>query len=408
MPTADRPPVGLLYSITLVGILANTMITANIPDILDDLGRGAGSAGPLVSAGALPGVVLAPVIGILADRFGRRPILLPCLVAFGAGALAATVAPTFWTLVAARLLQGVGGAGLINLAIVLIGDNWSGADRTRLIGRNSAVLTAALAVLPTAAGLIAEVGNWRWSIALGLVAFPVAAVAWRRLPDHRPSTGRTLSRQLQDAATLVRQPVMVFVFLAGFVLFLVIFGVFLTALPVHLEDRFGLGPGARGLVLSAFAIGATIVSFNLGPIRSVVPLRPLLVASSFFIALASLGLALAPSLILVVVAVLLYGFGDGSIIPALQDVATSIPPDEQRASVMAVWVSAVRGGQTAGPLGAAALFAATSTETAMLVGAGLFAAVGVLFLVGPIDDRVLSAGMDARTDAGSDRTGERP
>ncbi len=336
------------------------------------------------------------MIGILADRFGRKPILLPCLVAFGAGALAGALAPTFPALLAGRLLQGVGGAGLINLAVVLIGDNWTGSERTRLIGRNSAVLTAALAVLPSIAGLLAEVANWRWSIALGLVALPVALVAWRRLPDHRPTERRTLQRQLREAGALIRQPIMIFVVLAGFVLFTVIFGVFLTALPVHLEDRFGLGPGPRGLVLSTFAVGATIVSFNLGRIRAVVPLRLLLTASTFFIALASLGLALAPSLALVVVAVLIYGFGDGSVIPALQDVATSVPPPEQRASVMAVWVSAIRSGQTVGPLSAAALFAATSTETTMVVGSVLFALLGLVFLVGPIDDEVLSASTDPR------------
>ena len=44
-----------------------------------------------------------------------------------------------------RLLLGFGSAGLINLAVVMIGDNWSGADRTRMIGRNSAVLTTGLA-----------------------------------------------------------------------------------------------------------------------------------------------------------------------------------------------------------------------------------------------------------------------
>ena len=201
---------------------------------------------------------MAPVIGVLADRFGRKRILLPCLVLFGIGSVAGALAPNFTLLIVARLVQGVGGAGLINLAVVLIGDHWTGLDRTRLIGRNSAVLTGALAVLPSFSGFLAELVNWRLSIAVGAVAFPVAVVGWLRLPDHRPDGGRTLRRQLREASQLIRQPVLIFVFLTGFGLFVVIFGVFLTALPVHLEDQFGLGPGARGLVLSAPAIGATL------------------------------------------------------------------------------------------------------------------------------------------------------
>ncbi len=385
-----RPPVPLLFAVTLVGILANTTITPNIPDILADLGRTDASAGLLVASGPLPAVVVAPIIGILADRFGRKRVLVPCLVLFGVGALAGSVAPTFCTLVAARIFQGLGGAGLINLAVVLIGDHWTGLDRVRLIGRNSAVLTAALAVFPSVSGFVAEFTSWRVSIALGALAFPIALVALRWLPDRRPTDRRTLADQLSQAAIVVRQPVLLFTFASGFVLFVVIFWVFLTTLPVHLKDEFGLGPGGRGLVLSAPAVGATLVAFNLARIRAVFSLRPVLTVCSFFIAAAALALAFAPSLTLVVVAMLLYGLGDGAVIPALQEVATVVPPPEQRASVLAIWVAAIRLGQAVGPIAAAALFAATSTSFTLATGAVLLTVVGVLYLVGPIDERVVA------------------
>lgn len=386
-----RPPIWFLYSVTSVGILANTMITPNIPDVLAEFDRSDAAAGLLVASGALPGVLLAPIIGVLADRFGRKRVLLPCLLLFGCGALLASLAPSYTILIAGRLLQGAGGAGLINLALVLIGDNWDGLDRTRLIGRNSAVLTAALAVLPLLSGAIAEATSWRVSVAVGLLALPVAVTGVFLLPDSRPSSTASIGRQLRGALDAARQPVLLFVFAAGFLLFVVIFGVLLTALPVHLEERFDLGPGARGLVLSLTAVGAIVMSFNLGRIREVVPLRPLLVASSVFIVAAALGLALAPILALVVVATVLYGFGDGIVIPALQDVASTIPAADQRASVMAAWVVAIRLGQTVGPIGAALIFAEWSTSIAMIVGAGIFALVGVMFVFGPIDDDIMIA-----------------
>ena len=381
-----RPPVWFLYSVTGVGILANTTITPNIPDVLSDLDRSDGSAGLLVAAGASPTIFIAPVIGILADRYGRKRVLLPCLWIFALGAILGALSPTFNLLIAARLLQGAGGAGLINLALVLIADNWEGVERTRLIGRNSAVLTTALALLPSVSGVVAELTSWRVSVAIGIVAVPVAGVGMVVLPDVRPGPATTVGQQLRGAAQAVRNPVLLFVFAAGFLLFVVIFGVFLTALPVHLEERYGLGPAARGLVLSVPAIGATIAAFNLGRIRGVVALRLLLSASSFFIAVAAFGVAAAPTLLLVLVAMLLYGFGDGSLIPALQDVASSIPSADQRAAVLGAWVVAVRAGQTVGPLGAALLFATYSTEVAMIVGASIFVVVGLLFLFGPIDD----------------------
>ncbi len=377
--------------VTGIGILSNTMITPNIPDILSDLGRGQGGAGFVVAAGSLPAVALAPVIGVLADRHGRKRILLPCLVLFAVGALAGAIAPNFEALIATRLLQGAGGAGLINLALVLIGDHWEGRDRTRLIGRNSSVLTLALAVLPSVSGFIAEVSSWRASIAVGGLGLPVAVAGWFLLPDTVPGATRSIGRQLRDAVAATRNPILLFTFVAGFLLFVVIFGVFLTTLPVHLEEQFNLGPAGRGLVLSVSAIGATVVSFNLGAIRTVVPLRILLWASCALIAVAAFGIALAPILALVLLAMVLYGFGDGAIIPAMQDVVSSVPAPEQRASVLAAWVVAVRLGQTAGPLGAAALFAAYSTATAMMAGAAIFVGVGLMFRLGPVDDAALAS-----------------
>ena len=134
-------------------------------------------------------------------------------------------------------------------------------------------------------------------------------------------------------------------------LFTVIFGVFLTALPVHLDEKFGLSAGPRGLILSTFAIGATIASFNLGRMRARWSARTMLVGASVVIAVTAAGLGLAPTVALVVVASIAYGLGDGTAIPAMQDLVTAAAPDEQRASVMAAWVSGIRLGQTIGPLG---------------------------------------------------------
>lgn len=371
---------------SIAGILANTTITPNIPDILSDLGQPDSQAGLLVAVGPLPGVVVAPILGVLADRLGRRKVLLPCLVLFAVAGVGAAFSPTFGVLLVMRFLQGLGSAGLISLAIVMIGDHWTGLDRTRLIGRNSAVITVCLALLPSISGGIAEIANWRWAIGLSSFGLVVAAIGAQRLPAVVPDRSRSVREQIAGAVSVIRQPLVMAVVVAGVVLFAVIFGVFLTALPVHLEEQFGLGPGLRGVVLSVPAIGSTIAAFNLARVRQRWRVKPVLTAAGALVCIACLGVGLAPTIALVVVASIIYGLGDGASIATLQDVATSAAPDSQRASVMSAWVVAVRLGQAVGPLFFAALFAATSTETAMVVGAGLFAVLSVFFMVGPIDE----------------------
>ncbi len=386
------PPLWLIFAFTITGVLANSVLTPNIPDVLEDLGQPSSRAGLLVAATPLPGIVMAPIIGILADRYGRRQVLIPCLIVFGIGGLASAAAPTFLALLFTRFAQGAGGAGLINLAVVLIGDHWAGIDRTRIIGWNSAVLTVCLALIPSIAGVIGDLVTWRLALAISGIALPLAAVGWLRLPADRPGATTTIADQLRGAVTVLRQPAVLVIMLTGVVLFTVIFGVFLTALPVHLDERFGLSAGPRGLILSTFAIGATIASFNLGRMRARWSARTMLVGSSVVIAITAAALGLAPTVALIVVAAVAYGLGDGTAIPALQDLVTAAAPTEQRASVMAAWVSGIRMGQTIGPLGAAALFAATSTRTTMLVGAGVFAALALVMTVAPLpDDRAADA-----------------
>ena len=104
-----RPPLWFIFSVTVAGILSNSVLTPNIPDILSDFGQPDGRAGLLVAVSPLPGVVMAPIIGILADRFGRRRVLLPCLVTFGVAAVLASLAPTFPALLVHAFCRGLVG-----------------------------------------------------------------------------------------------------------------------------------------------------------------------------------------------------------------------------------------------------------------------------------------------------------
>ncbi len=386
-----RPPLWFIFSVTLSGILANTLLTPNIPDVLADLGRSDSMAGILVASGPLPGVFVAPVIGIAADRFGRRRVLLPCLVVFGLGGIAAAAAPSFWALVGARVLQGFGSAGLINLAVVTIGDYWAGRDRTKLIGWNSAALTLGLALVPAVAGAVAQYSSWRWALALSSVGLAVAGAGLFVMPDNHPRRNVSVSQQLREAAQVVRRPLNLSTIAAGFALFVVIFGVFLTAFTVQRAEEFGLGPRDRGLILSVSAIGSSVAALNLGRVRARFGLRPVLVGSSIMVAVAAVAVGTVTVLFMLIPALIAYGLADGLAIPSLQDVATSATPSAQRGAVLAAWVSAARLGQTLGPIGAAALFGATSTTVAMLSGAAIFGAVAIFLAVGPIDDAAVAA-----------------
>lgn len=372
----------LIFTITVTGILANTLVGPAIPDILEAFDQPDSRAGLFVSAGTLPGILMAPVIGVLADRLGRRAVLVPCLVAFGLFGLLSALAPSFEVLLGLRVLQGLGSAGLINLAVVLIGDHWSGLERSRRVGQNAAVLTVSLAVFPPLGGLLTELGGWRWSFAPYAVGLVTAVLIWHRLDANRPLDGVGLREQLGGARVAVRQRDVLGSISIGFVLFLLIFGLFLTALPVHLEREFGLGAGWRGLVLAAPAITSTLAALRLGRLRGRFGAVRMVAVSGALFTVAFLVMGVAGSLPLLLLGAMVYGLGEGICIPTLQDVVTGTAPPAQRGAVVAIWVGAARAGQTVGPLAAGAMYGATSTGATFVVGSALAGTILVAQVVG--------------------------
>lgn len=374
----DGPPtiqLWLIFSVTLTGILANTLVNAPLPDILAEFDRPDSDAGLFVTAAALPGVFAALLIGLLADRYGRKSVLVPCLVVFGAAGLGGVIAPSYEALLVIRFVQGIGAAGLINMAVVLIGDNWSGSERARILGYNSAVLTSSLAVAPAVGGLLTEIGGWRASFFPYGLALVTALVVARTLPPGAPGTGGGLVAQLRGAGVILRTPVVLGAIAWGFVAFIMIFGLFLTVLPLHLEAEFGMGAGARGLVLAAPAIGSTTAAILLGRLRSRHGARRLVLVGAALFAIGFASIGAADSLVLLGIGALTYGVGEGMSIPTVQDVVTSSCPPESRGAVVAVFVSAVRAGQATGPLLAGLLLGSVTTNTVFLFGAMLAVAL---------------------------------
>jgi len=372
-----KPPLFIIFAITVTGILGNTLIVAPLPDIIRDFGLADSAAGLLVAAGSLPGIVIAPIVGLLADRYGRKRVLIPCLLVFGAGGLAASFAPTFVFLLGCRVAQGIGSAGLINLAVVLIADSWHGAERAKLIGQNAAVLTVSVAFLPAVGGTLAEAGGWRWSFApYGLALFTATGVAWL-VPERLGNEVTTVRRQIGDAMAVIRRPRVAASIGFGAIVFVLIFGLFLTALPLLLDQRFGLGPGARGFVLAAPAAGSTVVALSLGKLRGRFGARRMLLVATMAFAVAFAVIGAAPLLAIALLGALVYGFGEGASIPTLQDLVSGSAPAASRGAVVAAWVSAARLGQTVGPLGTAVLLGVMTPGSVFFVGAGIAVALVV-------------------------------
>ncbi len=362
--TAGRPSRLLVFSVTAMALLNNSVLMSSTPEILESFGEPVSRAGLLIATGTVTGIVAAPAIGFLADRHGRKRVLVPCLLVFGTFGSLGGFAPSFEWLLVVRIIQGLGSAGLINLVVVLITDHWSGLDRARLLGQNSAVITGFLAVFPFLGGATTDLFGWRWNFAYYAMALLVGAAVARHLDDPWVTRRDPVGRQLRLALAEIAIPVNAVTMALGSLTFFVMFGVFLTLIPIHLDEVFGLGPTQRGLVAAVPAVTSTITSLTVTWFRARLSVG-LMVATGlgvFGATFVAMGLG---SLWLLVAAAAVYGLAEGLTIPTLQDVVAERAPEHLRGVLMALWVGGLRVGQTTGPLVVGMAIGWWSTETVL-------------------------------------------
>lgn len=129
--------------------------------------------------------------GVLGDRYGRRRIFVIGVVWFALASLACGLAPTAATLVAARVLQGIGGALLTPGSLAMIQSSFAREDRARAIGAWAGFGGVATAIGPFVGGWLIEVASWRWAFLINLpLAVVVLAIAARHSPADSPEEGQ--------------------------------------------------------------------------------------------------------------------------------------------------------------------------------------------------------------------------
>jgi EmrB/QacA subfamily drug resistance transporter len=158
-----------------------TLLATATPAIADSLG-GLRDTSWIMVAYLLAAAVIAPVYGRLGDSRGRRNMLIVAIAVFALGSLACGLAQSLPQLVAGRVLQGLGGGGLMVLSQAIIGELVPPFERIRFQGYFALVFTTASVSGPVIGGLVVAHFSWRWLFFANLPL--VAFAAWRlcRLP----------------------------------------------------------------------------------------------------------------------------------------------------------------------------------------------------------------------------------
>ncbi|MGE0699889.1 MAG: multidrug effflux MFS transporter [Hyphomicrobiaceae bacterium] len=259
-PLSFREFIALLAWLMALTALSIDIMLPALPDIGTALGVTSENDRQLVVTGYLAGLAGGQLVwGHLSDRLGRRGPLLVGLGIYSLAALAALVAPSFTLLVAARMVQGFGGAAARTIGTAVVRDAFTGRDMARTMSFVMMVFISVPVMAPSVGQGLLHIGTWRWSFG-ALLAAGLVAILWvgARLPETRRATG---SRPLGVGASLLAvlsNPVTRGYGLAAGLMFGCLVAYISSAQQIFV-DAYGLGqlfPLAFGAIAATMALAA--------------------------------------------------------------------------------------------------------------------------------------------------------
>ncbi|WP_461209160.1 MFS transporter [Desulfocurvus sp. DL9XJH121] len=371
----------ILFGVTLMVVMGVSSIAPAFPPIIKTFNLSAHKVAWLVTAFTVPGAVLTPVFGIMADRYGRKRILVPSLACFGLFGGACILAQSFHALIVLRFFQGMGAAALGALNMTIISDLYTGRERIQALGYNAGVLALGTTIYPLLGGVLAQIG-WRWPFILPLMALPLALAVALGLDCPNPERDVPFMDYMRLALRRATEPKALGLFVTTALTFVLLYGVLISFMPLYLHDTFGAEPWAIGTVYGATSLGTVLVSGQLGRIaKHLSPVRILALAFVLY-ALSSALVPLMPGLWWMLLPVLIFGLAQGLNIPCVQSMMAELAPMEQRGAFMALNGMILRIGQTLGPLIVGAAYAMDGYDGVFECGVALaLVALGVVLTV---------------------------
>lgn len=180
--------ITIIFGISMI-VLDSTVVNVAFQTLRREFAVGLDEAQWIISIYVLALGITTPLAGILADRFNLKRVYIVGLCIFILGSLVSGLAPSFWLLVGARALQGIGGGIALPLSTVMLFTTFEDSEQGRAFGIYGMVMVAAPALGPILGGLLADSNHWRWiffiNIPIGLIGIGLATRTLRATEPKR-------------------------------------------------------------------------------------------------------------------------------------------------------------------------------------------------------------------------------
>lgn len=382
---ARKAAVSFIIAVVIIDMLGIGLTWPILPQLVKELtGREVGEAaaiyGLLLSGYAVVQFFVSPLLGMLSDRFGRRPVLLLSLAGLGANYVLLAVAPTITIIVIGRLLAGALGA-TVSTTYAYIADVTPKEKRAGAFGLIGASFGVGFILGPLLGGVLGDIDLRLpfWVAAgLSLIAVIFGALV---LPESLPEEKR------QPIDFSKANPLKAFAYIRRYAVLTVLISVFfLTGLGqqglqgiwvLWTEVQFGFGVAQAGYSLAWVGLCSVLVQGFL--VRRIVPVlgeRTVVFTGYTLSMLALLALPLLTAGWMLYPGIAFHILGWGAAGPALQSLMSQAVPDNEQGLLQGTINSVNTLALIIGPLIATQIFNASTGANAILTNAGAFFWIG--------------------------------
>lgn len=324
----------------VMGPMGTSMISPVLDSLIDPLGASPAEIGLMVSVFTAPGIVMYLIAGLVADRYGRKPVLVSSLLLFGVAGSLIAFTSSFEIVLVLRFIQGVAFGGITPILITSLGDMYVGDREATAQGIRFTGSGVASTVTPLLAGGLVVIA-WEFPFLLYAIAIPIAGLVYLVFSEPTDvavdeAERKGMQAQLLALGALVRQT-RVFVMVIARGLPMIIWIGFITYNSIVVVQLLGGTPTDAGLLVAVASVTYAGAASQAGRITAVFSSRLYpLIGANVCLGIGFCVFLFAPRVIIAGVGVAILGVGFGLTLSLYRSVITGLADEARRAGLVTV------------------------------------------------------------------------
>lgn len=325
-----------------IDVIGNTLLMPFFAlYVTQKFGVGMTEAGILLATNSIAGLVGSTIGGAMADRFGRRGVVLFGLVVSALSGLTLGFVQKFYLFYAVSVFVGLLGSAAHPAHNAMIADILPAEKRSEGFGMMRVISNFAWIIGPTIGGFLASYNYLYLFLSDAIISTITAVLVFRLLPETRPqpkeheeheSIWKTLGGY---RVALADQPYFAFIFAS--ILMIIVYQQMYTSLAVYLREVHNVDPQFYGMVMSSSAVTVVLFQFSITKIIKRYPPFLMMIVATFFYMIGFTMYGFVATIPLFILAMVIVTIGEMVGMPTSNVLAASFAPEEMRARYMAVF-----------------------------------------------------------------------